>query len=72
MVNTISFIYPIIKYNLCIFHIDFNFKKNLRPKLGTQKFNEFWSEFFWCYNTLITEIFEAKMEKFNQQIFRDS
>ncbi|CAB4491805.1 unnamed protein product [Rhizophagus irregularis] len=60
MANAISSVYPITKHNLCIFHIDLNFKKNLRPKLNTQNFNEFRSEFFSCRNSLITEIFEAK------------
>ena len=48
------------KHNLCIFHIDLNLKKNLRPKLGTQKFNKFRSEFFLCRNSLVTEVFEEK------------
>ncbi|PKB93894.1 hypothetical protein RhiirA5_440066 [Rhizophagus irregularis] len=60
MANAISSVYPITKHNLCIFHIDLNLKKNLRPKLNTQNFNEFRSEFFSCRNSLITEIFEAK------------
>ncbi|CAB4489898.1 unnamed protein product [Rhizophagus irregularis] len=41
MANAISSVYPMTKHNLCIFHIDLNLKKNLRPKLGTQNFNEF-------------------------------
>jgi hypothetical protein len=43
MANAISLIYPTSKHNLCIFHIDLNLRKNLRPKLGTQRFNEFHS-----------------------------
>jgi hypothetical protein len=48
------------KHNLYIFHIDLNFKKNVKPKLGTQKFNKFQFEFFLCCNSFVTEIFKVK------------
>lgn len=60
MVNAISFVFPTSKHNLCIFHIDLNLKKNMKPKLGLQKFNEFWAEFFLCRNSLVCKIFESK------------
>lgn len=63
MANAISLIYPMSKHNLCIFHIDLNLKKNLRPKLGTKTFNEFRSEFFSCHNSLNEEIFEIRWKK---------
>ncbi|PKY38086.1 hypothetical protein RhiirA4_536989 [Rhizophagus irregularis] len=37
--NTISFVFPTSKHNLYIFHINLNLKKNVKPKLGLQKFN---------------------------------
>jgi hypothetical protein len=67
MANAISFVYPNSKHNLCIFHIDLNLKKNVRPKLGTQKFNEFRSEFFSCRNSLIIEIFEEKWKRLHKK-----
>lgn len=60
MANAISLIYPTSKHNLCIFHIDLNLRKNLRPKLGTQRFNEFHSLFYLCRNSLISESFETQ------------
>ncbi|EXX60448.1 hypothetical protein RirG_179810 [Rhizophagus irregularis DAOM 197198w] len=60
MANTISFVFPTSKHNLCIFHIDLNLKKNVKPKLGLQKFSEFRAEFFSCRNSLVYEIFESK------------
>ncbi|POG71153.1 hypothetical protein GLOIN_2v1775064 [Rhizophagus irregularis DAOM 181602=DAOM 197198] len=48
------------QHNLCIFHIDLNLKKNVKPKLGLQKFSEFRAEFFSCRNSLVYEIFESK------------
>jgi hypothetical protein len=52
--------------HLCIFHIDLDFWKKLKEKLGNN-FEEFWHKFYLCRNSLCEDLFEHQWNQLISQ-----
>jgi hypothetical protein len=62
IIRSVKEIYPDTHHMLCIFHIDLNLRKKLKPKLGNM-FEEFRKKFYSCRNSLCENLFETRWKQ---------